>query len=517
VKRPIPADRQEPEVQSLSRKQDRNPKLSIWLTLCAAILLGFALLLRLLTLHTAGFDADEYAFALVGRDVLLGKLPYTGIFDNKPVGLNYLFAAALRLGGQSVGVLHALGLLAAALGAWLVARSARAMQAPAAVTITLAALFLLEMLWLGGWATMSEVVAAPLLALANHWVITRPDGRRGLFLAVGLVAGLACQITWLAAPGFGLMTLGLMISGRPRPWAARFMEGVIAALGLAAAIFAVWLPQIVSGNWPAYMREQLAYHGHYRLPPPPGWLWRENFFLPVIVLGVPLGAVMVIQLWNRALTWPSRAFWIVALQLAGALIAACASNRLYTHYLILALPAYAVLPAVIARDSERRLWAPYAAALLLCGAVAAALPLPYLMHHLNGGDADQEAAAYIASHSAPDRPILVFNASHAIYFHAQRSAVTRYVFPTHYIASCAGGETEISTAAYLEAGLRAHPALLAAGVKCAVDLDVSAVARQHGYEPVHTVDQVGERITIYAPQVQAITPGAALPDPSASR
>ncbi|MEO5599039.1 MAG: hypothetical protein ABIQ66_10515, partial [Novosphingobium sp.] len=312
-------------------------------------LLALGLIYRLLAINIATFDADEYAFALVARDILHGKLPYSGAFDNKPVGLNYLFALAEWLGGQSVAAIHGLGLVASALAAWLIHKSARALEASPPIALALAALFVLEALWLGGWASMSEVIVAPLLCLANLLLVRAPHGSRSLYFGIGLIAGLACQITYLAAPCFGLTVLGMLLTSGEK-LTERLLRGVLATLGLVAAIALVWLPQIVSGDWLGYVDEQLAYHGHYRLPPPPGWLWRENFLGPLVLLGLPVAAIWAVRLRAGALVWPPRLFWIIALQLIGGMIAAIASNRLYTHYLILTLPAFALLPAIITAD-----------------------------------------------------------------------------------------------------------------------------------------------------------------------
>ena len=486
-------------MQTLSRDHYKSPHVSGWLTACAGVLLAGALGLRVATLNVTTFDADEYAFALVARDILLGKLPYSGIFDNKPVGLNYLFAAAEWIGGQSVTAIHALGLIASALAAWLIAKTARTLNVSLPGALALAALFLLETLWLGGWASMSEVVAAPLICLANYLLIRARKDSCSLYLGIGLIAGMTCQITYLAAPVFGLMVLGMLLTSREKLGARLFM-GVLATLGLITAIMLVWLPQIISGDWLNYVTEQLAYHGHYRQPSPPGWLWRENFLGPLVLLGVPVAAIWAIQLQAGALRWPSRTFWIIALQLIGAMIAATASNRLYTHYLILALPALAVLPAITAQSSPPHLQGRYAAVLLVCAGLSALLPLPSLLKHLHQNSVEAEAARITRQLTPVGSTILVFNGQHTTYFLAQRAAASRFVFPNHYLQSCDGAPPVKSAASVLEEGLSARPALLLIGSLCPAEIDAVSVALQHGYHPVRTVVQDGKTIKIYAPQ-----------------
>ncbi|MEP7221624.1 MAG: hypothetical protein ABI673_03040 [Novosphingobium sp.] len=471
-----------------------KPVLLVW----GIALVAAALVYRLLALTIATFDADEYAFALVARDILHGKLPYSGVFDNKPVGLNYLFALAEWIGGQSVTAIHALGLAAAALSAWLIHRSARLLHASPPAALALAALFLLAELWLGGWASMSEVIVAPLLCLANLILVKSPQASRATYFGLGLIAGLACQITYLAAPCFGLTVAAMLVVSRDR-LAVRLLSGVLATLGLIVAVVAVWLPQITTGDWLEYVREQMAYHGHYRLPMPPGWLWRENFFGPLVLLGLPVLGIWAVRLRGKALVWPSRLYWIIALQLIGGMIAAAASNRLYTHYLILTLPAFALLPAIIAADAPKQLAGRFAAVLLVCASLAALLPLPQYLKHSAQGSVEQDAARIVQRMSSQGSAIFVFNGQHTTYFLSRRAAASRFVFPNHYLQSCDGAQPVKPAGAVLEEGLSARPALLLIGNLCRAEIDADTVARQHGYGLVDTAARGDKVLRIYAP------------------
>jgi hypothetical protein len=134
-----------------------------------AALVGVVFVARLALLNVAPHDADEFMFALGGRDLLQGHLPPNGVFDNKPVGLLYLFALAELIGGQTVAAIHGLGLVAAALTAGLLVVSIRRLGASEGIAPALAALLSVEIVCLGGWLTMSEVVAAPLIAGATFF------------------------------------------------------------------------------------------------------------------------------------------------------------------------------------------------------------------------------------------------------------------------------------------------------------------------------------------------------------
>ncbi|GEM_PF-2907971 len=309
----------------------------------AIMLLLLAFYARLKTLGVTTFDGDEYAFALVGRDLLHGQQPHTGIFDNKPVGLNYVFALAQALGGESVAAIRAVGLVATGLSAMLIFRSVRGLQMPASVALGLAALFATQTLYLGGWASMSELVAVPLLCLANYLMLGRqPEGNPPAIptlLAIGAAYGLCAQITYLTLPAFGLVALGLTLERHLR-WRPLFTRGLSIGIGFVTAMGLVWLPQLLSGGLLPYLAEQAQYHGDYRVPTPPLWHWRSNLIEPLIVLGAPSLVAGILYAASYRRLPLDRATWLLGLQLAGAIIAASASNRLYMHYLILALPCW---------------------------------------------------------------------------------------------------------------------------------------------------------------------------------
>ncbi|KMS54429.1 hypothetical protein V474_20870 [Novosphingobium barchaimii LL02] len=378
----------------------------------AAILLLLAFYARWKTLAVTTFDGDEYAFALVARDILQGKLPYTGIFDNKPVGLNYLFALAQALGGQTVAAIHALGLVSAALAAAVIYFSTRRLQMSRAVALGLAALFATETLHLGGWASMSELVALPFLCLANYLTLEQP-----------------------------------------LRWQSILARGVAISFGFVAALALAWLPQLLSGDLQHYLAEQAQYHGAYRSPFPPLWLWRSNFIEPLSFLSLPTVVACVLYgIAHRRLRF-GRAFWLLSLQLIGAVLANCASNRLYIHYLILALPAAALLPAAMLRTVPLNNSRWLALAVLACAAFHQISLLRALPDYLVRPSLEADAARLIESRTLPNSAIMVFNAQHTIYYLSHRPAATRFVFQNHYLSTCDGAPAIKSALQVLQLGL----------------------------------------------------------------
>src|SRR4029079_5973964 len=66
----------------------------------AAAIAIICLLLRGPTFGLSEMSWDETAFVLVAREILNGHWPFTTLFDHKPIGLYFHFAAALALFGD---------------------------------------------------------------------------------------------------------------------------------------------------------------------------------------------------------------------------------------------------------------------------------------------------------------------------------------------------------------------------------------------------------------------------------
>lgn len=208
----------------------RVPRLTVWMGLGFVVL---ALTIRAISINVPVFDWDEYAFALAARDVLHGRLPYTGIFDNKPVGLVYLFTIFEWICGQTILSLHAVGFIASSLTGWLLYHSNRQQKLSSALGFAIAALFLFQVLYCDGWASMSELVACPFLAWANFMVL-QGDWRRPRFLiGFGAIFGIACQISYLTVPCLALMAPGILLLGERQPLSASLRDAALMVLGFS--------------------------------------------------------------------------------------------------------------------------------------------------------------------------------------------------------------------------------------------------------------------------------------------
>jgi len=75
-----------------------------------AILIGLILILALPTL-TYPLGRDQGVFAVIGRGLLDGRVPYVDLWDPKPPAVFYIYAGAMMLFGRTVMALRAIDLL----------------------------------------------------------------------------------------------------------------------------------------------------------------------------------------------------------------------------------------------------------------------------------------------------------------------------------------------------------------------------------------------------------------------
>lgn len=475
---------------------DAHLALSIGLAFAA-----MALALRVAAFKVAVFDGDEYAFALVARDVLHGAAPDAGVFDNKPVGLTYLFALAEQLGGQGVFAIRALGFAASAALAGLLYVCGRRLGLSRALALTFGALAVLGSLCLGGFASMSELMAAPLLAAADLLLLSGARRTAPLLAAAGAVLGLACQLTYLAAPCAALTLAGLLLPDRERPFRARLGDGVLAGFACGLAALAVWIPQLLAGAWGAFAAEQVRYHHGYRAVALNWDDWCRGFAVPLATVCLPILTAWLSRGPRSARPLPA-AVWPLALQLVGAALAATASNRFYAHYLILALPAGALLTAVLLADAPARRRRAAWVVLALLSAATTVASVGYLGARLQAPSLEADAAAAVDRLARPGRSIFVFDEAHAIYFLARRPAASRYVFPTHYLSSCDGAPAIADPTAVLAQALARRPALVLVGAECPPEIDAPAQVRRAGYRIVERLEDGPRRIAVYAPAIR---------------
>ncbi len=127
-------------------------------------LLVAAVLLRAFSFAPAVIDTDEGLYMLQAREWLAGNWPLAGVWDMHPVGAPALFAAVMAPLGEAIWVPRLLGVLGTWLTAWALFAIVRFASAPPAIGLAAGLLYLAHTTLLGGLATNTEILFAPLTA-----------------------------------------------------------------------------------------------------------------------------------------------------------------------------------------------------------------------------------------------------------------------------------------------------------------------------------------------------------------
>lgn len=448
--------------------------------LVPAMMLLAALAFRSLGLVHAVIDTDEGLYMVQAREWLRGAWPLVAVWDMHPIGAPGLFALAFAVLGEGVLAIRLLGILAVALAGTAVFAAVRAAGAPRALGIGAGIIYVAHTVRMGGLASNTEILFAPLVvaamaigigAAAAAWGRNRPPRVRDL-VAPGLAIGLALAIKPVAAPE-GCLAFALLVG--PAWWCgllgARRMLGFAAGYALLCALptllfgLAYWLrgdlAAFVDGSFLAPLR-----YSHGRLA---AWDAVHRITVAALTLLWPLLlAGVALARWLPRRGGPSASAPALArgtllariglLWFATATLAIIGPGFYFPHYFLMWLPPLAVL-AALGCWQVARLAAPGAQAghrgrnrrglvfALLVAVVAVGSWRADATARIDRGigtfaaDPVREVAAAIAREIAPPgnpmggnpggEPIFVANYHPVVHVLSGAGLATRYVFPAH--------------------------------------------------------------------------------------
>jgi 4-amino-4-deoxy-L-arabinose transferase-like glycosyltransferase len=374
------------------------------------IFLSLACATRLPILHYAVLDWDESLYFIMAQQWHAGHLPYTTVWDNKPLGIYVIFAAfqALIPGVAAMRVATALcvALLAAA-----VFRITGIITRERQAGWIAGGLLVICSLSNDGLSANTELFMAAGTTLAVLAVLTEAPA-----WAAGLALGCGFMIKYVMVPEafFVLLLLYHRRGGKDVAIAvAAAALPVLAAAGLYAATghLALWWDCSVLSN---FRRAGAKFH--------PGalgaalstqfWRWGPLYLTAfILAFGVR----------RRGLASNFPLLWLL-----GALLGAASAKSFYDHYFLQALPALCVLAGI----GFARLPTGGAVRDVFC-AFLASLPLHagwQALRYATGPDLPAEIAATLTAAHA--QSLYIFDSEPIIYPLTGLPAPTRFVLPS---------------------------------------------------------------------------------------
>ncbi|HSC87973.1 MAG TPA: glycosyltransferase family 39 protein, partial [Polyangiaceae bacterium] len=230
-----------PSAEVLPAERERDPELP--LRALAWIVIAFSLLQVLLF----AFGRDQGIFAVIGRGVLDGKMPYRDLWDFKPPGIFLVYAAAFGVFGNSMiapRLVECLCLFAVVLGCRRLGGTLFGSRTAGLVGGALAALVHAQLEF---WHTAQPETFAGAFTVAALVLSTTETSRKRRLLASSLV-GVCFGCCFLLKPTLAAPALvcALYMAAHPPPPATGWLCRVVPFVGVGIGAL---LPIALVGGW----------------------------------------------------------------------------------------------------------------------------------------------------------------------------------------------------------------------------------------------------------------------------
>ena len=418
------------------------------------------LLTHLPTFFRSVMDWDESLYFLVAEQWRHGHLPYTAIWDNKPIGIYGLFALFQEGFGDRVPSIRVASVLFISIAAFAVFRIALLVPLGDAAARRGAALFagiayIVCSLTNDGLAANTEIFMACFMVLAVQSALA------GRAFPAGLLFGLAFMTKYVVLFEAPALAFALLALNGGMGWAAVLRPGLAMLGGAALPLLATMTLYLGTGHFHAWLEDSiLANFRRIAVPvslPAARYIllaelrrWAPLFLLTLVMLAMAAWSVRRI-LARRGSTLAERFNLFLALWFLGGCIGVASAKSFFDHYFLQILPvmcvslAWMLLTAAplvrhLSRAGKALLLALILALPLVAGAgaiAAAALPVIALGHgHFAlRRDTPARIAAAIMPALARTPPrgsgeIYVFDYQPIIYSLLDKAPPTSYAFPS---------------------------------------------------------------------------------------
>ena len=401
--------------------------------------------------HRSVMDWDESLYFLMAGAWRAGHLPYTAIWDNKPVGIYAIFAVFQALFGNQIAAMRLATIAFVSLGAFAVYKITWAINARRALTPAVLAglLFIVGAMSNDGLSANTELFMASITALAVLTAVV-PAKRPPLQAFVtGLLLGAAFMVKYVAmfeAPVIGLLLLSHY------PWRKAFLLIPVAISGAALPLLATICLYWQAGQLPLWWSASIA--SNFRriaVPVAPHVLsyisaveasrWGTLYLAAAIMAGLAAWQAWRIAQRRRADRSQIKQIFLVLWLIAG-LVGVASAKSFYDHYFLQILPVLCVTSGALL-GLVKRGFALTALALLMFSlpAIAAAAALwqaaaPVLSFVQFRPHWHQDEPAQIAADLAPQIAggsgckLYVFDDQPISYALTGQTPPTRFVFPS---------------------------------------------------------------------------------------
>jgi len=428
--------------------------------LALALLPVLVLAIRWASFLPSVIDWDESLYLLQAREWLRGNWPFSGVWDMHPPGAPAAIALAFLIFGESLETVRLLGAICVIATGYALIALARVTGAPRILGYAAALLYAAHSLQLGGLASNTEILFAPLvvsslvLALAQGPLWPR-------LIGMGVLIGCALLIKQVVTPegclAYAIFAWPLL---RGRRWgllfgtAAAYAALCLAPTALVAGIYAL------RGEFDIWFESTVLAPLQYAS----GRIPLEQMFWRIAMAALALRWLLALSLPALLLTRQDpvlrRLTLFALLWLGTSALAVAAPGFFFPHYFLIAVPPLALLAAVGAYAFMRQIGASRARLGLatLIAVVSVDMMATDLTPRLARGfsmgtpDTPRRMAALMNDELQPGDTIFVPNYQPVVYFLTEARLPTRFPFPVHLtggFANLAGVDTDAEVARIL--------------------------------------------------------------------
>lgn len=412
-----------------------------------------ALLTRAPSFAMSVVDWDESLYFIMAEQWRAGHLPYTAVWDNKPIGIYAIFAAFQSVFGDRILSMRLAALLAVAgtaLLIWRIARHCLRERPPMLAELcagAAGALFILTTIGDDGIAANTEIFMEGFTCAGLLWALRPGPIGPGRAIGIGLTLGTAFMIKYVAV--FDMVTVfAVMLAGRAgRGWrffAEMIRQGLLFSLGALAPFLAAAGLYAACGAFPIFLQASLLSNLRRVAVPVSG----SGF------LGAYAHQLLMFPLLYAGLLWLAIAAMrgrprcrLLLLWVATSALGVASGGLYFSHYFLQILPVLCIAAGLLLADLAAR-----ARVVRLCGLALVLLSLwpmdraiapdlgrmveiavrPVVPGFAPLTDTPAHVAADLVPEltKAPGETIYVFDGEPILYSLTHARLPTRYVFPS---------------------------------------------------------------------------------------
>lgn len=403
-----------------------------------------ALLLLFLAIPVEVLDQDETIYALIATELLNGHLPYSKVFDHKPIGIYYFYAFGQTLFGESFYSIRLMSILMVAIAAFFVSKALKDLELNSSSIVAALAGLLCTLLGMIGFSGNTEVFLTA-IACVIFWnyirLLTKFSNVHFLhcFTIGGLVA-VGFSVNYLFS-FFGLFSYLAFIASslllKKHSIVYLLKSSAFIFFGFLILNLLVYLPFILDAlkggsQFQNYLKEQQTFLSLYGNPIIKRVILEKLYIWFVPFLYIIFSAFYSIKSQQKNIQ--ITAFFFIGFFVA-TLVSASVSKTFFNHYWALSSTAIAIGSAIAFEHIKDRfqlfsLSSAYAVALCLVLTLGSE---KVINHHLNSGEAKDTHRAFnfIRSQISSKEPVANINASSVYSYVGNLNVNQKYLFSDH--------------------------------------------------------------------------------------